>query len=106
MNEAILNINNVPTKIVTWGQWIEEDFKSSSKDVIILIPGNPGITEFYKDFMKTIYENTGIPVWAIGHAGHERPTESKIHEIPDLKNNEKLYSLEGQLQHKVCLYEL
>lgn len=102
MNEAYLNINNVPTKVVTWGQWVEEDFQpNSSKDIVILIPGNPGITDFYKDFLQTIHDNTGFPVWAIGHAGHEPPHKPNIYEVPQLKGNEKLYGLEGQLQHKV-----
>lgn len=36
------------------------------------VTGNPGIIEFYKDFMKTIYEELDgeVPVWGISHAGH------------------------------------
>lgn len=38
MNEAFVEINNVRTKVVTWGRWIEESAGSTNK-IIIIIPG-------------------------------------------------------------------
>jgi hypothetical protein len=32
-----------------------------------------GIASYYEEFMETLYSKTGekIPIWAIGHAGHD-----------------------------------
>lgn len=106
MNEAYLNINNVPTKVITWGKWVEESFKENErKDIVICIPGNPGVTKFYTAFLQTVYEKVGFPVWIIGHAGHEHPhNKNNIYDVPPLKENEQLYSLQGQTDHKVIIY--
>lgn len=66
MQEAFVNIANVPTHIMTWGHWIEESF--TKKEVIICFTGNPGLPGFYTKFLATIHENVGtdIPVWIIG----------------------------------------
>lgn len=66
MREAFVNINDVPTHIMTWGNWIEESF--SKKEVVICVTGNPGLPGFYTQFMATIHEQLGsdTPVWVIG----------------------------------------
>jgi len=66
MQEAFININSIPTHIISWGPWIEESF--SKKEVVICITGNPGLPGFYTQFMRTIHENIDpdIPVWVIG----------------------------------------
>lgn len=66
MREAFVNINDVPTHIMTWGNWIEESF--SKKEVVICVTGNPGLPGFYPQFMATIHEQLGsdTPVWVIG----------------------------------------
>ncbi|KAJ6626130.1 Lipid droplet-associated hydrolase [Pseudolycoriella hygida] len=83
---------------MSWGPWIEDSF--SKKEVIICIPGNPGLPGFYAEFMKTIHKNINpnIPVWLIGQAGHDEPPEDSLHEIPPLKGNEDLYDLDAQLE--------
>lgn len=37
MQEAFININSIPTHIISWGPWIEESF--SKKEVVICITG-------------------------------------------------------------------
>jgi len=39
---------------------------------VLVIPGNPGIVGFYKDFVEALYENLGgqASVTAIGHISH------------------------------------
>lgn len=34
--------------------------------------GNPGIPEYYEEFMHTLWEKSSekIPVWCVSHAGH------------------------------------
>lgn len=67
MREAFVNVNDVPTHIMTWGNWIEESF--SKKEVVICVTGNPGLPGFYTQFMATIHEQLGsdTPVWVIGN---------------------------------------
>ncbi|KAF7286822.1 hypothetical protein GWI33_003879 [Rhynchophorus ferrugineus] len=98
MNEAFVEINNVRTKVVTWGRWIEESAGSTNK-IIILIPGNPGITHFYQKFAKTLYERSEIPVWCVGHAGHNFSDRSVT--FPKFDDNKHLYGLSGQVEHKL-----
>nr|DAD48428.1 TPA_asm: hypothetical protein HUJ06_018365 [Nelumbo nucifera] len=60
---------------------------------ILLIPGNPGIISFYKDFVEAVYELLGgkASITAIGHISQTR------------KNWEggRLFSLNEQINHKV-----
>jgi hypothetical protein len=70
MKQDFVKINSVPTRILTWGKWITDNFDDGTENLVILISGSPGIITFYTKFCQTIYENlNGIPVWAIGHAG-------------------------------------
>lgn len=66
MQEAFLNISSIPTHIMSWGPWVDESF--SKNEVVICIPGSPGLPGFYADFMSTIHHNIDpdIPVWLIG----------------------------------------
>ncbi|OVA07111.1 Protein of unknown function DUF2305 [Macleaya cordata] len=61
---------------------------------VLLIPGNPGVVQFYKEFVEAVYEMLGgcASVTAIGHISHTR------------KNWEsgRLFSLEDQIDHKVA----
>lgn len=98
-----MEVNGVPTKVITWGKWIGDKFgPDDPKDLIICIPGNPGVTGFYTVFLQTIYEKVGYPVWLVGHAGHELPGHNGAN-IPPLKGNEHLYGVEGQVEHKVSV---
>lgn len=102
MQQSYVEVNGVRTKILTFGNVMRED--GPAEDVIIMIPGNPGITRFYTMFVKTIYEQVHIPIWVIGHVGHDLPPKwlrGKDGSCPGLKGNEKLYGLQGQVQHKV-----
>lgn len=69
MQEAYVNVNNIPTHILTRGKWIEESFSNNQKEVVIIITGNPGLPGFYTKYISTIHENLvdDIPVWVIGN---------------------------------------
>uniref|UniRef100_A0ACD5WMZ9 Uncharacterized protein n=1 Tax=Avena sativa TaxID=4498 RepID=A0ACD5WMZ9_AVESA len=64
---------------------------------VLVIPGNPGIVGFYKDFVEALYENLGgqASVTAIGHISHAE----KDHE------RGRLFSLREQIDHKVDFLE-
>ncbi|CAG9817871.1 unnamed protein product [Phaedon cochleariae] len=105
MHEAYLEVNKVRTKVTTFGRWVEESPKTSEdiEDIVLIIPGNPGITSFYNIFAKTLHDKLGYPVWCIGHAGHNFPDQPIM--IPKLEVNKELYGLKGQIQHKVDFIE-
>lgn len=100
MQQSLIEINGVKTKVITFGNVVTED--GAAQDVIIMIPGNPGITRFYTMFLQTIYEQVQVPIWIIGHVGHDVPQRGrKADDVPALKGHEKLYGLQGQVEHKV-----
>ncbi|XP_048519496.1 lipid droplet-associated hydrolase isoform X4 [Dendroctonus ponderosae] len=103
MNEAFVEVNGVRTKIATWGRWIEES-PATIKELIILIPGNPGVVGFYKQFANSLYEKTDIPVWCLSHAGHNL-AENSITKLPNFTEHRNLYGLKGQVKHKVDFLE-
>lgn len=106
MNTAFVTVNKVPTKILTWGKWIEESFRNDErKEVVIVMTGNPGIVDYYELFCKTIHSKTGLPVWCIGHAGHQEPEHTNVAKIPPLNSNRHLFNVTGQVQHKVDFLE-
>lgn len=101
MHEAYLNLNGVRTLVTAHGKWVEETL-TGNKNVIIIIPGNPGIPGFYSIFAKTLNEKLGYPVWCIGHAGQNIPDRS-IFPFPKLSENPEVYGLKGQIESKVCI---
>ncbi|XP_033149693.1 lipid droplet-associated hydrolase-like isoform X1 [Drosophila busckii] len=102
MQEAFVDVNSIPTHIITWGKCIEESL-DNVQEVVICIPGNPGLPGFYTEFGGTLQQQLGLtgrdlPVWVIGHAGHYDPPEA---EVPQLTGNEELFNLNGQVTHKI-----
>lgn len=101
MQTEWITINEVPTKILSWGRTVKEvneDVIEDNLNYIICIPGNPGLVDVYKEFLEELYRNTDSIVWIIGHAGHN--TTSSI-VMPPFEENKELYGLQGQIQHKV-----
>ncbi|XP_048320951.2 uncharacterized protein LOC107432244 isoform X3 [Ziziphus jujuba] len=60
---------------------------------VLLIPGNPGVVSFYKDFVESLYEFLGgtVSVTAVGHVSHTKK---------DWEHG-RLFSLQEQINHKV-----
>ncbi|XP_066258444.1 lipid droplet-associated hydrolase [Euwallacea similis] len=102
MNEAFVDVNGIMTKVTTFGRWIEES-PGNTNEIVILLPGNPGINSFYKEFAKTLYEKTEIPVWCLSHAGHNF-SDTGFVSFPNFKQNKALYGLKGQLAHKIDFF--
>lgn len=62
-----IKVNDIPTHVMTWGGWIEDDISSDS--ILVCIPGNPGITDFYFYFLEKLHSIIKIPVWIMSHVG-------------------------------------
>lgn len=86
-----LLVDGKPTELLTLGSSIDEN----PKDIILIIPGNPGVASYYKSFMQTIYSQLkgSHAVWAVSHAGHCQ-TNLKV-------SGPVLYDLSEQISHKV-----
>lgn len=71
MQDGYVLINSVPTHIYTYGQWIEDKFDVKTKELVLIISGNPGLPGFYTTFGSTLFNefNKQIPIWIIGQAG-------------------------------------
>jgi len=84
MEEGFVDINNVSTRIVTFGGWINQPLQSSQ--LIIVIPGNPGLIGYYETFMAALHENLQgkFVIWGIGHGGHEKPSSV---DLPCINSN-------------------
>lgn len=103
MQEAFLDLNGVPTHVTSEGRWVEAGLAADGrKDVVVVIPGNPGLPSFYNGFMKALNSKlpTETPVWMVGHAGHVQPSKTSLRTLPKFEHNRQLYDLEGQLKHK------
>jgi len=35
-----------------------------------MFAGNPGVAQYYADFMQALYQSCRLPVYCISHAGH------------------------------------
>ncbi|KAF8642135.1 hypothetical protein HU200_067394 [Digitaria exilis] len=64
---------------------------------VLVIPGNPGIAAFYKNFVEALYENIDgqASVTAIGHISHSQKDSERG----------RLFSLHEQIDHKVDFIE-
>lgn len=106
MQRAMLNWNGVPTQVITEGRWVEEGLSQcGNKDIVVIIPGNPGVPQFYEGFIKTLKTKlpSETPVWVIGHAGHVQPPNNLLSTMPNDSTWYQHYSLMAQLEHKVSL---
>lgn len=68
--ESWVEVNGVATRVLCWGQPIDEN--GDSKDlnrVVLCVCGNPGISEFYEKFLQEVYKALKVPVWITSHAG-------------------------------------
>lgn len=87
----ILQLCHVPTESYRRRPVTEE-----TRVKIIIIPGNPGVVDFYTLFVDTLFSNLEgkHEVVAVAHAGHTgTPVENKI------------FSVEDQIQHKIDVLE-
>lgn len=104
MRRAVIICNQVQTEVISEGRWIEEDpLPHSSKHVVLVVPGNPGVPLFYEGFIKELNSRltSDVPVWVIGHAGHIQPPKDLDIAMPSDQKWAECYSLAAQVQHKV-----
>lgn len=71
MKEGFVEVNSVPTHVFCWGQYVADAWEAESKELILVVTGNPGLGGFYTAFCSTLFDELDqkTPVWCIGHAG-------------------------------------
>ena len=118
MEHSWIEIQNIPTKLITLGQNVSQ----KPKKIILIIPGehksninakipkcildiifplgNPGIASFYEDFMVSLKDqiDENYSIWTIAHSGQEVPPDSML---PKISENPKLFDLKAQIQYKI-----
>lgn len=96
---SYVTINNVPTKVIQLGK--TDLGPEREEPLLVLIPGNPGIIEYYEDFLLEIYNRFEgrVHVCGVSHAGHDEVWKNPI--APPPNENWQLYGLEGQVKHKL-----
>lgn len=62
-----LLVDDVPTRILTWGTWVED--LEDNQSIVLVITGNPGVVDFYGQFLEELHTKVKMPVWAVSHAG-------------------------------------
>ncbi|KAL7751353.1 hypothetical protein RI367_003213 [Sorochytrium milnesiophthora] len=62
-------------------------------DVMLLIPGNPGVVDYYEDFLDTVYAQSGqrMDIYAVQHFNHSLHAHLTPH----------FFGLQDQLRHKL-----
>uniref|UniRef100_A0A131YK98 Lipid droplet-associated hydrolase n=1 Tax=Rhipicephalus appendiculatus TaxID=34631 RepID=A0A131YK98_RHIAP len=94
-----MTVNGVPTKVVQVGK--TDLGPSCQEPLLIFIPGNPGIIEYYEDFLAELYDHFDgrLHVCGLSHAGHDNIFTTRS--APSPKEHWELYGLYGQIRHKV-----
>lgn len=94
----VVLVNGYNTNLMVWDEYATDDNVSSivhdnMKDLIIFVPGNPGIGTFYKDFIQMLYDHLRVPIWCLSYLGHENEA------IPLTHDNKVIFTLNGQVIH-------
>jgi len=90
--------------VLTRYLWIGGDVSSKPKNVFVVVPGNPGLSGFYETLMILLWrglsDTSDTAIWCVSHAGHDTRADPPINQ-----ENEDVYSLEGQIEHKYAFIE-
>jgi len=88
--------------VVTLGKGVDNSLEHlENSEIIVIIPGNPGLGSMYKDFMSSLYmslSNPALSIWALSYLGHDS-------EAPPTLPTDKTYILEDQILHKLALLD-
>ncbi|KAG9327704.1 hypothetical protein KVV02_006408 [Mortierella alpina] len=101
--QAIWNVqgDNVPT--LWWparGQRsASEEGKEAHHTVLFMIPGNPGLIDYYTPFLQTVHDTCqgSIDIFGASHLGHSAGSH--------VTDPSRLYSLEEQVQNKIAILD-
>lgn len=103
MATTFVDVLGMSTKVRYWGKALDEPFAAHETELILMVPGSPGVTDFYLEFLEAMWNNYArrIPVWSMAFGGlYDLPGERS--ELPDyFSEKEQRYDLDGQVEHKI-----
>ncbi|KAI9485218.1 MAG: hypothetical protein EXX96DRAFT_544299 [Benjaminiella poitrasii] len=95
---AVWEVSGYQTETLLWPSISPAN---KNKTILLFIPGNPGLVEYYTSFLQGIYKTVNyhsFEIIGVSHKGHS------INYHESNKGDKRLYSLEDQIKHKVdCL---
>ncbi|KAF9273321.1 hypothetical protein BGZ68_001608 [Mortierella alpina] len=91
---------NVPT--LWWpakGQSSASEDKETHHTVLFMIPGNPGLIDYYTPFLQTVHDTCQgrIDIFGASHLGHSAGSH--------VADPSRLYSLEEQVENKIAILD-
>lgn len=94
-----VSVRGTLTHVIRYGA-----FDDATRTLVLVVPGNPGVPEYYDHFMETIHLASGrsLPVWCVSHAGHVISDESGSSPLPPFDQRDPHRSLRGQVEHKLA----
>lgn len=110
----VWDVNGARTSVLIWRS-PSTIVPPVKRPLLLMIPGNPGLIEYYEDFLQYLYSfSTGeLDIVAVQHANHSAghfypydiPTDTKIGDGDDQKHGEDLWSLQDQIKHKLAILD-
>jgi pimeloyl-ACP methyl ester carboxylesterase len=90
----VTDLNNVETNCIVFKQ---SKRRSARRNLVLITPGNPGVSEFYYEFARLLFEQSSQrdDICVVSHAGHCGR---------DIPNNE-IFSLKDQIEHKLVVID-
>ncbi|XP_021347211.1 lipid droplet-associated hydrolase-like [Mizuhopecten yessoensis] len=112
-------LNGVTTHIVKCGYWLQTS-TPTNRLLFLIIPGNPGVIQYYERFMECLYwaSEGEVPVWGVSHTGHvydpsnlakrsspsQHESQSSRPSTDSLNNGQHAdepFTLKGQINNKI-----
>ncbi|KAI9275965.1 hypothetical protein BDA99DRAFT_431178 [Phascolomyces articulosus] len=89
---------------VSTNQQQQEQEPSKKKKILLFIPGNPGLVEYYTDFLEEIHHNVPFPleIFGVSNLGMNITTPASTKGT----TSGKLYSLQDQIDHKIACFDI
>jgi pimeloyl-ACP methyl ester carboxylesterase len=94
MGLSLLDIDGISTEVYS----VVSTDRQFLNPILIVIPGNPGLIQFYRKFVDFIYKKLEekCSIYAVGHAGHGAVK----------MNSSRIFSLEEQITHKIRFMQI
>lgn len=90
-------IDGLATDMLCFAPAAPKQLNSQHDHVIIVIPGNPGVVDFYADYCRELHRklDEATVVYTVGHAGHSISSQTTS------TSGSRIFNLSEQLAHKL-----
>ncbi|CAG8695363.1 4354_t:CDS:2 [Ambispora leptoticha] len=97
---TICDVDGDLTETLWWSADNKLNVKGETNLVLLMIPGNPGVIDYYTPFLSTIYDEyeKKIEIVGVSQLGHSHG--------PHHDSFIKLWSLQDQINHKIKFFDI